>query len=151
MKKDTYIRIALFFFVALLFSGCLLVPVAQSVSEVGVTASDRSRLLNEQVKKFQDALYWGNMNAALSMVTPERKDEFQKEFRALKKGRKVVSSQVQFVDLTPDAYRATVSVGVKSYNPSTLIITEQEENQEWVFSISNGWKLTSREVLPSES
>lgn len=124
-------------------SGCLLVPVMDSVSKIGVTKTDRMRVLPTQVKGYQDALYWGNHSIALGYVEPQSVEQFRTRLRSRPRDEKIVEARVLSTDFDPEAYEANVVVAVRHFNPSTLIVEEDEETQRWVFGLQNGWKISS--------
>lgn len=145
------IKISVLFFVALIgiagLEGCLLVPVVESVSSMGITNKDRQTLLNNTLKKFHEALYWENATEALAYVDeaalPDVKAKIKEEVLGDAKNfeRKVVS-----VEFSPDARKADVTVSTKGYNPSTLIVAERRDLEKWNFSLGSSWMLVERQV-----
>jgi hypothetical protein len=128
--------------------GCVLVPVIDSVQQIGFTKDDRIQLLPAQVKRFQDAMYWGNYAVALGFVDPQQHEQFRKEFRRGAQREKLVETRIAEISPSEDGYQARVVVAVKRYDPSTLVVREIEEEQDWVFALSKGWRLASRRPVP---
>jgi hypothetical protein len=153
-KKDRSLKlkISIFFLLILLCcSSCILVPFVESVSQMGVTEGDRTQLLNQEIKKFTDAWYWGNEPQAMKSVAPELQPLIKQEFREQERTKqRVVESKVLSADLDKEAREADVVVLVKAFQPSTLVVHEIEEKQHWMFNMSDGWKLQTRSVAPAK-
>ncbi len=130
------------------FTGCgLIAPVAESFHSVGITAGDRKGLLPDQLSKFNNALFWGRGQDALRYVTPEGRDSVLEQLRKGRDEERVVESKVGIIDFSEDGYDATVDVTFKYFKVPFYIVTERKELQKWKFTISDGWKLTNREIL----
>lgn len=136
-------------FLTTTFSGCLLVPFIEGASKMGATKADREELLVSAVKKFQDAIYWGDTSKAMSFSLPESKDDIYRKISDLPKTAKLVESKISYSNFDESSYNADVKLITKSYDTSTLIIKELVEDQKWVFSYSDGWKISSITKIPS--
>lgn len=125
------------------FSGCLLVPVVEGVSQVGVTRGDREVLLANKVKEANEAIYWGDRGRLMSLVQEESAEEIRRFVDNTPSDLRYVERKVVAMDLSGDGYKAAVRLKVKSYTPSTLVITERLEAQRWEFGFSKGWQMVS--------
>ena len=146
----------LFFLVILVLvgtnlTGCFLAPAISSMKEAGLTEADRMTRLSKDIKIFQDALYWGDQNTALAYVLPDNFESFQQTIRASKKNERIVESKVESANFTEDAYAATVEITVRSYRVPYYVVQDRLERQQWKFTLADGWKIASREVLPPVS
>lgn len=124
-------------------TGCIFVPVIEGVNQMGLTKEDRASLLPGEVKRFQDARYWGNYLNALSYVLDESKDSIGKQLRRRPEGEKIVKSELREIELSPDGHEADVEVLMKRYDQNTLVVRNIEEVQHWRFLMGKGWRLLS--------
>lgn len=124
-------------------SGCLLVPVVEGVSQVGVTKNDRQALLADKVKEANEAIYWGDRGRLLSLVREDSAEEIRRFVDNRPQDLRYVERKVVAMDLSKDGYKADVRLKVKSFTPSTLVITERLESQRWEFGFSKGWQMVS--------
>lgn len=122
-------------------SGCVFVPFIQAANDVGVTSGSRRAKLGETVKKYEEAVYWGNVGDALALVAPEKRDDMQRRFAALGRRSQVVSTQVVSTSFDDDTSRGRVIVSTKRYAKNSLVVTETFEEQLWVFGLGEGWQL----------
>ncbi len=128
------------------FSGCLLVPFIEAFRQTGATENDRMTLLPPQVKKFTDAVGWGNRTEATSVVVPEYRKEISNQLKKLGEEERIVESKVEDVEWADSAFSAKVSVKVKYFLVPYYIVKSRIEEQQWVFSMAGGWKLKGRAV-----
>jgi hypothetical protein len=135
--------VVLLFFVSGL-SGCVLVPFVQAFKESGLTESDRMALLPPRLKKFADARMFGNKSDALDLVVPEARAQIAKQLADVSEHERVVKSKVEEVEWIDSANKAKVIIKVESYKVTQLIVTTVAEEQQWEYSTSSGWLLTSR-------
>lgn len=131
-----------------LLQSCILAPFIDSFSQAGVTKNDRMRLLGEEVQRFNEALYWGRPDEALRFARADARATLQPGIRKLAKEEKVVDAKVEYVDFAEDAYSAEVNMVVRSYKVPVYIVQNRNEKQKWDFSLTDGWKLVSREEVP---
>lgn len=127
----------------LVLQGCIFVPAIDSVSRLGVTRSDRERLLAEQIKKFQEVLFWGNPNEALRFARDDARDDVRRYLKQISQEERVVESKVKSIDFSGNSYAAEVEVGVKYYRVPYYLVNERFENQKWEFSTVGGWKIVA--------
>lgn len=125
-------------------SGCVFVPVIESVHQMGLTKGDRANLLTGEVKRFQDARYWGNFMNALSYVHDDAKEAVGRQLRRRPEGEKIVKSEIRSAELSPTGHDADVTVIIKRYDQSTLVVKDIEERQHWRFLTGKGWRLVSK-------
>jgi hypothetical protein len=128
------------------FSGCLLVPFIEAFRQTGATEADRMTLLPPQVKKFTDAVGWGNRTEATSVVVPEYRKEISNQLKKLGEEERIVESKVEDVEWSDSAFAAKVSVKVKFFLVPYYVVKSRVEEQQWVFSMAGGWKLKGRAV-----
>jgi hypothetical protein len=139
-----------FLLVCALFTGCLFVPFIQAANDVGVTSGSRRVKLGETVKKYEEAVYWGNIGDALALVAPEKRDDMQRHFSALGRRAQVVSTNVVSTSFDDETNRGRVVVATKRYAKSSLVVTESFEEQLWVFSLGEGWQLHDTHSMTEE-
>lgn len=132
-------------------SGCLLVPFVEAASDAGVTASSRQAKLPEVVKKFEEAIYWGNSSDALAYIAPAKRQAMQRELTMAGRGSQIISSEIVSTSFDDAAKQATVVVATKRFTKEALVVTENFEEQLWVFGLNDGWRLhDSRKVAKEE-
>ena len=123
-------------------SGCLLVPLVDGVKKIGVTKSDRMALLPEQVENFNQAMYWGRSDQALTYAVPESRTELVKSMReAAKYQERIVETKVDHIEFNDDGFEATVDVTVKAFRVPVYVVNDSSKQQRWVFSLTEGWQL----------
>jgi hypothetical protein len=133
---------------ALQLSGCIFVPFLESMKEIGATVSHRQGKLTKDLKNFHEALYWGNFQTAASYL--DSKVTNPEETLAVdRKTERLVDMKVEHVKYSEDAFEADVVVVVRAYNNKTLVVNERRENEQWLYSMTNGWKLLSRKLETS--
>lgn len=123
------------------FSGCLLVPFIEAVNDAGVTASSRQANLSEVIKKYEEAVYWGNTPDALALIAPTKRQEMQRLLAVAGRGSQIISSEVVSTSFDDEVKRATVVVATKRFTKQALVVTENFEEQLWVFGLADGWQL----------
>jgi len=128
-----------------LLGGCILVPFADAFSRTGATEGDRTRLLNERVGEFHQALYWGDSQRALALVEPEARERVQAVLRQGGRDERTVESRIDRVDFSEESRRAIVDVLVKSYRVPVYVVQERIDRQEWAFTLVSGWQVTAYE------
>lgn len=126
-------------------SGCVLVPFIQAFKEVGATEGDRMALLNEEVKKFNAAVVWGNHTEAASYIAPESQLKLSAQFKDTTEEERIVDSKVTDVVWADSARDANVKVKTKFYRVPVYVVTTRIEEQHWVWS-GGAWKLVDRSV-----
>ena len=129
-------------------SGCFLAPAIDSFNQLGVTESDRVKLLPQQIKRFQDALYWSSPQEALTYAAAENRTEISQQLRNKKAEERIVESKIENVDFKDNAYSANVEVSVRYFVVPYYIVSRRLEDQGWRFSLTDGWKLVSLDVKP---
>lgn len=126
-------------------SGCVLVPFIQAFKEVGATEGDRMTLLNEEVKKFNAAVVWGNHTEAASYIAPESQLKLSSQFKDATEEERIVDSKVTDVVWADSARDATVKVKTKFYRVPVYVVNTRVEEQHWLWS-GGAWKLVDRSV-----
>lgn len=124
-------------------SGCILVPFIQAFKEVGATEGDRMVLLNEEVKKFNAAVVWGNHTEAMSFVSSESQLKLAPQFADKEEEERIVDTKVGNVTWADSAREATISVKVKFYRIPIYVVNTRTEEQRWTFK-SGSWKIVDR-------
>jgi hypothetical protein len=141
-----FVSLLVVFLVSL--TGCIFSPLIQGYKDLGVSESDRMQLLPLNMKKFQDALYWGDPTEALNYVVDDSKMTMQPELNKLrKKTMRIVDSRVDSVDWASEAREATVKVAMQYYAVPVYIVKERTDEQHWVFEATGGWKIKSTKTI----
>ena len=131
--------------ISLCLSGCLiLAPFIQAWKNVGATADDRRALLNQQMKKFGDALYWGKGEAAL-FVDRSADASVRKGLTIDRDEIRVVETKLKNVEYSDDTYTAEVEFLIRFYRIPFYIVTDSKEKQIWKFHLGDNWFLAERE------
>lgn len=139
-------RVIAIMLVLLSTSGCALLPLVSGYKEIGFSRGDREVLLNKEVQKFQQALYWGDMQSALSFTTPEARAHIRRSMAEDKKNKvRVVGSEIDDLHLDEDGYDAAIAVRVKRYRAPFYVVNEETFLEDWTFTTASGWKLSGRE------
>ena len=135
-------RIAVVTLVVVGLSGCLLVPIVDGVKQIGVTKSDRMALLPEQVARFNNAMYWGRSQDALTFALPESRAELTKAMKESSKYQeRIVETKVDHIEFDDEGTNATVEVTVRAFRVPIYVVNDSAKQQRWVFSLTDGWKL----------
>ncbi len=133
-------------------AGCVvLAPVIDGVRQTGVTESDRQRLLTEEVKKYYDALYWGNPSVATTFASDRGREEIAQYMKNRDRNERLVESKVESVNFTNDSYAAEVEITERFYKVPYYMVNSRLQHQEWEFSLLSGWKIVSQKVDESPS
>lgn len=128
--------------------GCALIAgTVDSVRRVGLTEGSRKSLFTPSITKFNDAIGWGDIGLALELVNDEYKSELRDSLLRDKDKVKVIETAVDLTEFQNSAYEATVFITMKAYRVPFYIAETFKQKQYWVFSVSDGWKLTKREAL----
>ena len=143
----TFRTLVILLYCALMLQGCPLAPAIDSLRESGFTQSSRVQLLPKDMKKFSDALQWGDPQAAMFYVTEEGQSGVGEALKELRGDVRVVESKVRDVKFDPDAYEADVTVAIKYYKVPYYVVTDLNQHQVWKFSHSSGWQLHSAQTL----
>ena len=146
MLKKFSARILLSFFILVLcLDACVLVPFIDSYKEMGVTEGDRQALLAKTLKNFQDYIYWGQYNNALSFADEERGLDIKKSLNRYKEV-KIVTMKTDDVTFLNSSKEANVNVIVKYYKIPQYIVVDEVVNETWYFNIGN-WKIKERFIV----
>lgn len=132
-----------------MLSGCVLAPFIEAAHNMGVTPGDRRALLEPEMKKFNDARFWGSPTQALAHVDPDRQRELVPYLRPANGQEKVVESKLQDVKFSDDATEATASVTTRYYAVPFFVVKDRVEVQEWAWHRPGGWLLHSMRVVPA--
>jgi hypothetical protein len=124
-------------------SGCILVPFIQAFKEVGATEGDRMTLLNQEVKKFNAAVVWGNSTEAVSFIAPESQLKLASQFKDTTEEERIVDSKVNNVVWSDSARGAVVEVKTKFYRVPVYVVNTRVEQQRWAWA-EGSWKLVDR-------
>lgn len=138
--------VAVFCAASMSLSGCILVPFIQAFKETGATEADRMALLSDEVKKFNAAVVWGNKTEAMTFVAGESKLKLQSQFKDNSEDERIVETKVDSVEWGDAARTATVSVKVRYFRVPVYVVNVRKEEQQWQFTMSDGWKIKERVV-----
>lgn len=145
VKKLSFVLSLLFL---LNLNSCVLVPFIDSYKNIGVTESDRQSLFAKQIKEFQNNIYWGNYNKALTFAS-EGSALIIKESLKDYKEKKVVEFKSDDVVFSDSSKIAKAHVVVKYYNLSQYVVKEQHVEETWEFSVGK-WSIKERVILSEE-
>ena len=126
----------------LCLDACVLVPFIDSYKEMGVTEGDRQTLLAKTLKNFQDYVYWGQYNNALSFSQEDSINDIRESFRKYKE-IKIVSIKTDDVLFLNSSKEASVDIIVKYYKIPEYVVNDEKVHETWVFSLGN-WKIKER-------
>lgn len=129
--------------VAASLSGCVLVPFIQAFKEVGATEGDRMTLLNQEVKKFNAAVVWGNHTEATAYIAPESQLKLASQFKDATEEERIVDSKVSNVVWSDSAREAMVEVKTKFFRVPVYVVNTRVEQQRWAWT-GGEWKLVDR-------
>lgn len=133
-------------------TGCFLVPFIEAANDVGMTASSRRATLGEALKKYEEAVYWGNLSDAMAFVAPEKREGLRRVLGKVGRGPQVVSTNVVSTSFDDSVQKARVTVATKRFSKDTLVVAETFEEQLWMHSVGDGWQLhEKREVREDEA
>ena len=145
MKSVKILKLISALLLVLSLGGCFLAPAINSMREAGLTEADRRMKLAKDVREFSEALYWGDAGAALIYVVPEAQQTFREQIRKSKKAERIVESKVENVVFLDGSYEADVDLSVRYFEVPFYVVNERVERQAWKFSLSDGWKISTRE------
>lgn len=123
--------------------GCIFAPAIDSFKKLGLTETDRQKLLGKSIKEFQDALYWGKPDEAMMYVKDEKKGALNELIFEIGKGERVTESSIERTEFDEGSYHSKVRVLVRSFKVPYYIVNQRIDAQEWEFSVSGGWLLTA--------
>jgi hypothetical protein len=132
--------------ISVLLNGCIAVPFIAGYKEMGFSKEDRMRLFEEELKNYSHALSDGRPSKLASFVPDTKQNSFRRDVRAMLKERKIVDSKIDLVEFDKNADTAEAEIIVRYYRIPQYIVKEEYESHKWQFSVSDGWKLISREV-----
>lgn len=134
-------------FCCFMLSGCLLVPLYDGVRDIGITESDRMKLFQKDAADYGQALGWGDTTAALAFVNDDAKSQLIKDLKDIGEKRRIIETKLGGIDFREDAYKAKVEMALKYYEIPFYTVKTMREDQEWVFGVSDGWKLVTRKIV----
>jgi hypothetical protein len=98
------------------------------------------------LKKFHETLSQGSVPGALKYATSDARIALAKQFEGLGESEKVVDAKVANVEFVESSYKALADISVRYFKIPYYVVHTRKERQEWVFSVSDGWKIASRTV-----
>ena len=108
-------------------------------------SSARVTALQEKVKDFHTALYWGSLEEAVINVEQTYKKEFIRKVRNFSSNHKFTNLELLSIEYNEDITEATIHVKVKYYKIPTYIVETSITEEIWKFDrFGGGWFLTSR-------
>lgn len=134
-----------------LLAGCIFAPTIDSIQRSGLTEASRMRLLTVAVKDFCEGLQWGDDAVVLGLVTQRAQPVVREQLKSKSKDERTVESRVEEVVFSENAYKAEVEVTLRYYLAPFYIVRDRLEKQEWVYSLTDGWKLDKRLVMDQSS
>ena len=103
-------------------------------------------LLSEEVKKFNAAVVWGNRTEAMTFVAGESQLKLSSQFKDHSDDERIVETKVDSVEWGEAARSATVLVKVRYFRVPVYVVNVRKEEQQWQFTMSDGWKIKDRVV-----
>jgi hypothetical protein len=143
MKSSLKLILFVIVVILLFFSGCVLVPVLDSVKNSGITEYQRKALLEKEIKNLQNARFWGERPDLMIYFNPENLDALQREPLMVPEGQRMVSSKIIMTTYEKEAFKAQAEVKINFYDTNSLIVSSREELQNWDFISGTGWKLSA--------
>lgn len=104
-------------------------------------AQDRAKI-GEHVKSFHQALYWGDVNVAMSFVDPTYQEQFMPIALERAEKEKLVEFKIQSVTIDDKQETATVEVKVQFYKVPQLLVNTRLERQQWNLRYLEHWMFT---------
>ncbi|MCB0359016.1 MAG: hypothetical protein KDD44_05255, partial [Bdellovibrionales bacterium] len=95
---------------------------------------ERTAEVNTRVKKFLQALYWGDVDQAAGFVTAESRPQYRDVFSEIVNKERLVKSEIRSVELGPDSETATVTVVVQYYRIPNYVVKTRRETQTWAYN-----------------
>ncbi len=108
-------------------------------------------MLPKTVSDFQDLLYWNKFQLASGMIKEDVRSKQIKELVKQYKGYRLVETKTDYLDFDEDGSRATVTITTKRFKVPFYVVEDYTEDQQWEFSISDGWKFVSATPTPKDS
>lgn len=127
-----------------------MVPLIDSVSQMGLSQSDRERLLPREVKRFHDYLYWGKPLDALGLVKESDREMVAKDIEKELEGVRIIEAKIDRVEFLDNANAAEVSVTVKRFKVPFYIVEDFKQKQRWEFTLSDGWRYVSKTLVANK-
>lgn len=146
-KQLKSVALVLLSIAGLTLSGCILAPTLDSIQKAGLTEASRMSLLTIAIRDFHEAMQWGDDGAVLALVSQDGQLAVREQLRGTSKDERVVESKVEEVMFSDSAYKADVEVTTRYYQAPFYIVRDRLEKQNWVFSLTDGWKLDKRIVV----
>ena len=137
--------LSLLFLTPCLCSCAIVAGTIDSFRRVGLTAKSREGLFTPALTKFNEVLGWGDITLALTLVTDSYRTELRDQLMRDKDKVKVIESNIDLVEFGDDSYTAEVFMSVKAYTVPFYIAETTKKKQTWVFSLSDGWKISKSE------
>jgi hypothetical protein len=125
----------------LCLNSCLLVPVVDSINKTGITRQQRVEQLAPAIQHFQSNLFWGERDRALAFAPSNKQERLRSIIRSFPDDQRIVDAKLVETEFTNEAYKAKVTLKVRSYLPSNLIISERKQYQTWSFELGTGWQI----------
>lgn len=113
---------------------------------MGVSESDRHRLLNEKVNDFNRVRTWGESLQIVAFATNDLRPKLERSL-PVKGKEKIVETEVITTDYEQESKKASVQARIKYFRVPYYVVEERIEKQSWEFNLSEGWKLSDLEVI----
>lgn len=131
--------------IAVFLNSCILAPIIQGFQESGATPSSREQLLAKDVKRFTEAVFWGNTRQALKYVDPALSPDLSAELAKYQGNRRLVEGKLIDIRFSESSFQAEVDLLMRYYEVPVYVVKESNETQEWKYSFTDGWKIVARE------
>jgi hypothetical protein len=110
----------------------------------------KTEMLSEAVKKFHQAVAWGEPTAAAALVVPEIRHTYYTELLGTDEEVKIVDAKVQNIDFRDASGEdAVVITKIRFYRGSDLRVETRKRKEKWRFDqFGDGWLYAGCESLP---
>lgn len=125
-------------------SGCIVLPALEGYSKLGLSKSDREKLLPKALKDFHGALYWSDPMSASAFVKEEGRGETLEKLRKSVDGVRVVESKIESIIYDDDSEKADVRVNIRAYKVPYYVVEDHKYIEKWEFTLSDGWQYVSQ-------
>lgn len=129
--------------VPLFLGGCSL----HDLQNVTAGESTKRELLAKNVDSYHRALYWGSLDEAATFMLPDARASVMSRARNVRDRERLVSMNVDDVQLDDEGKEATVLVTVKYFRNGSYVVESRREKEIWDFApLGGGWRLAESEV-----
>ena len=146
MKNTLVFSILLFL---LTFTGCSVVSF-DGMEKALAGDQKRAQLLDKSLKRYHQAVYWGDGKKASLFVNPEVRSSFLNDFSKRNSKERIVDIKISSIEMGDEYEEATVKTRVKYYKVPHQLVNVRLEKETWKFDrFSTGWTTHGVEEVES--